>query len=85
MGIKDADRIREFIYENYIKPATGRGLSRVIIKVKDVHKRMGFAKNNYPNICGALCRQRMMNRYRVKRILREPPSDGPNVIITYEL
>lgn len=85
MGTKDADRIREFVYENYIKPAKERGCSSVSFKVKEIHERMGFTKNNFPNICGALCRPRMMNLYGVKKILREPPSDGPNVIITYEL
>jgi hypothetical protein len=85
MGIKDADRIREFVYEHYIKPAKEKGLSSVPFKAGEIHKRMGFTKNNIPNIIGALCREIMKKRYGVKNIHREPPSDGLNVIITYEL
>lgn len=85
MGIKDADRIREFVYEHYIKPAKEKGLSSVPFKAGEIHKRMGFTKNNIPNIIGALCRPAMIKHYGVKKILREPPSDGPHVIITYEL
>jgi hypothetical protein len=29
MRIRDADRIREFVYEHYIKPAKENGLSSV--------------------------------------------------------
>jgi len=85
MGTRDADRIREFAYEHYIKPAKEKGLSSVSLKAEEIHKRMGFTKNNYPNICGSLCRLKMIKRYGVKTIHREPPSDGPNVIITYGL
>lgn len=83
--MRDADRIRKFAYENYVKPAKERGLSGVTVNVREVHGRMGFTKNNYPNICGALCRPRLMAQYGVKKIHRKPPSDGPNVVITYEL
>ena len=85
MGIKDADRIREFVYKHYIKPAKEKGLSSVSFKVKEIHKRMGFTKNNYVNICGALCRPATIKHYGVKTIHREPLSEGSNVIITYEL
>ena len=85
MGIKDADRIREFVYEHYIKPAKEKGLSSVSFKAEEIHKRIGFTKNNYANICGSLCRLAMIKRYGVKTIHKEPLSEGPDVIITYEL
>ncbi len=85
MAMKDADRIREFVYEHYIKPAKEKGLPRVSVKVKEIHERMGFTKDNYPNICGALCRPAMIKHYGVKSYHREPLSEGHNVIVTYEL
>jgi hypothetical protein len=83
--MKDADRIREFVYEHYIKPAIDRGESVVSFRAKNIHQGMGFVKHNYPNIIGALCREIMKTRYGVKEIRREPPSDAPDVLIIYEL
>lgn len=85
MRISEADRIREFAYEHYIKRAKERGLPSVSFKAKDIHQGMEFEKHNYPNIIGALCREIMKTRYGVKEIRREPPSDAPDVLITYEL
>jgi len=85
MRISEADRIREFAYENFIKPAKGRGLSSVSFRAKDIHQGMEYIKHNYPNIIRALCRETMKTRYGVKKIRREPPSAAPDVIITYEL
>jgi hypothetical protein len=85
MRIRDADRIGKFVYEHYIKPAKERGLSSVSFRAKDIHKGMEFIKHNYPNIIEALCREIMKTRYGVKKILREPPSDAPDILIIYEL
>ncbi len=85
MGMMDAERIREYVYEHYIKPAKEKGLSSVSFRAKDIHQGMGFVKHNYPNIIGALCREIMKTRYEVKKIRREPPSDAPDILITYEL
>jgi hypothetical protein len=83
--LKDADRIREFVYQNYISPAKEKGLSEVSVLAREIHDRMGFTKNNYPNICGALTRPLMKKKYELKNIKREPPSNGPNVKITFVL
>lgn len=85
MGMKDADRIREYAYERYIKPAKEKGESSVSFRARDIHQGMGFEKHNYPNIIGALCREIMKTRYGVKKIRREPPSDAPDILIIYEL
>ena len=85
MGTRDADKIREYAYEHYIKPAKEKGEASVSFKAKDIHQGMGFIEHNYPNIIGALCRKAMITRYGVKKIRREPPSDAPDVLIVYEL
>lgn len=85
MEMKDADRIREFVYEHYIKPAKRNGLSSVSFRAKDIHQGMEFVKHNYPNIIGALCHEIMKTRYGVKEIRKEPPSDASDIIIIYEL
>jgi hypothetical protein len=83
--LSEANIIREFVYQTYILPAIKRGDSRVSFRAKDIHTKMDIKKSNYPNIIGALCRKIMVTKYEVKEIHRDPPSDGPNVVITYEL
>jgi hypothetical protein len=85
MRTRDADRIREYVYERYIKPAKDNGLFRVSFRATDIHQGMGFIKHDYPNIIGALCSEIMKTRYGVKKIRREPPSDAPDILIIYEL
>ena len=85
MRIRDADRIREFVYEHFIKLAKRNGLSSVSFRAKDIHQGMLFEKHNYPNIIAALCHEIMKTRYGVKQIRKEPPSDASDIIIIYEL
>jgi hypothetical protein len=85
MRIRDADKIREYVYKRYVKPAKENGLSSVSFRAKDIHQGMELIKHNYPNIIDALCHEIMKTRYGVKEIHREPPSDAPDVLIIYEL
>jgi 5-methylcytosine-specific restriction protein B len=48
-----ADRIREFVLENYITPGREAGKRQVEILVKDVNERMKL-NQNWPNICQVL-------------------------------
>ncbi|MBD3205980.1 hypothetical protein GF319_06515 [Candidatus Bathyarchaeota archaeon] len=48
-----ADKIREFAYENYIKPVRENGDEKVSIKSGDIHDEMEL-DNKIPSVCGAL-------------------------------
>lgn len=85
MTIKNADKIRKYVFERYIKPAQESGLTSVSFRAKDIHLGMELEKHDYPNIIKAVCNKAMKTHYGVKNIRKEPPSDAPDVIITYEL
>jgi 5-methylcytosine-specific restriction enzyme B len=48
-----AEEIREYVDENYVKPARKRGDSELVIVSGEVHVRMGL-KNRMPAICSVL-------------------------------
>lgn len=49
----DADRIREYVLEQYIEPARDEGREHVDVLVRDVNSALGL-REAWPNICQAL-------------------------------
>jgi hypothetical protein len=79
-----ADKIREFAYENYIKPARDIGEDNVIIKAGDLHDEMGL-ENKIPSVCGALDTKKFLKEYEIELDEREGPSCGVNVLFTFRV
>ena len=79
-----ADKIREFAYENYIKPARDLEEDDVIIKAGDLHDEMGL-ENKIPSVCGALDTKKFLTQYAIELDEREAPSCGVNVLYTFRV
>jgi hypothetical protein len=52
-GMKDADRIRQYVLEHYIEPGREQGRDSVHVLVSDVNRALGL-NQAWPNICQAL-------------------------------
>jgi len=83
--MSEDDLIRECVYYSYIFPAVLSGQSQVSISVWDFYKQTGIKKRDFSGLISALCRSFMKQKYGIKAIRRDPPTDGPDVVITYEL
>jgi hypothetical protein len=57
-----ADKVREYDYENYIKPTRDNGQNTVTIKSGDIHDKMGL-ENKIPSVCGALDTKKFQKKY----------------------
>jgi 5-methylcytosine-specific restriction protein B len=79
-----ADEIREFVYKEYIEPARKQSKKIIAIRAGDVHDKMGFS-NRMPAVCGALGTNKFENKYHVKCIKKEGPSNGANALFTYDI
>lgn len=79
-----ADEIREFAYEQFIKPARARGHSVVAIASRDIHDGLKL-QSKFPNVCQALSGERFYSKYG----LSIPETIGPNpsstTIFVYKL
>ena len=82
MGL--ADKIREYVLNEYIKPARRRGESTVTVRAGDVHKAMGLV-NRMPAVGGALGAAKFENYANVRRIKSEGPHQGANLRLTFRL
>ncbi len=71
--MSEADRIRKYAYEKFIKPAKDKGLTEVAVAAKDVHDRLGL-KSRFPNVCQALYGDKFCEIYGLNR----PKVVGPN-------
>ena len=67
MATKLADRIREYAYTHYIKPAREAGKSEVKIRVADIHQGMGL-RARMPSVYGALATRIFEREHNIKRL-----------------
>jgi len=63
-AVKDADRIRQFVLEQYIEPAREDGREHVDVLVRDVNSALGL-KEGWPNICQALTGRKFLDLAQV--------------------
>lgn len=82
MPDKMADQIREYAFDNYIKPARDAGQSEVTIRAGDVHDAMNL-NSRMPAVCGALGTNKFEQEYGVKRLGRSGPGQGATAMFVF--
>ena len=61
------DQIRNYVFDNYVKPARAKGDKSVIVISGEVHSRMDLT-NQMPAVCNALRSERKWNPDNVNLI-----------------
>jgi len=82
--LSQADDIRTFTFENWIKPARDKAAPEVTIRAGDVHKGMNLS-NAYPAVCNAIGGDLFANLAKVKLLEKTGPAEGANVFFRYAL
>lgn len=82
--MKQADRIRKFLLDNYIAPARSDRRSEITVRAGDIHKRMGL-KSAMPAVCSAIGGRKFLESASVSLRHRAGPSSGSNAYFTYDL
>ena len=79
-----ADEIREYAYEQFVKPSSERGHSVVAIASRDIHDGLKL-ESKFPNICQALSGEKFYSEYglSIPEILGPNPSS--TTIFVYRL
>jgi hypothetical protein len=80
--MSQADKIREFAYREYIKPARDKSHQEVTIRAGDVHKKMGLV-DRMPAVTSAIGSVIFQKKYHIRLINREGPTNGANVYFTF--
>lgn len=70
-----ADRIRQFVLDYYIRPARERNQSTVKIVAGEVHSAMGL-RDRMPAVCSALDADKFLSYARVTLVSRSGPEQG---------
>jgi len=68
-----ADKIRAFVINEMIIPARNRGEKTIEVNAEEIHTRMSFKENRYPNVCSAINAQKFLDLARVKLVSRTGP------------
>ena len=79
-----ADRIREYVYIQYVAPEREKWASMITIRTGDVHAEMEL-NNRLPAVCGALTTNKFQEQYGVRLVNHTGPNQGANVLLTFEL
>ena len=79
-----ADSIREFVFRNYIEPARKRRECTLVIRARDVHKKMGLV-NRMPAVCGALSTRKFQDTCKVQLVERQGPIEGASTTFKFKL
>ena len=79
-----ADRIREFAFDQYVAPARRDGLNEITIRAGDAHQSMGLA-NALPAVCSAIGGNRFAQVANVTLAERTGPANGSNVYFRFML
>ena len=81
---KDADRIREYVLEHYIKPAREVGRGQAEVLVRDVNKELGL-KEGWPNICQALAGRKFQALAQIPPPERIGADVSPATVFRFDL
>jgi hypothetical protein len=81
----ESDRVRQFVAEEYVKPARIRGDRSFSVVVGDVHRSLGF-RNRVPLVCTALKSNKFLQEHHLVLKKAEGPPSGlsTTVKLTYE-
>jgi len=82
--MKQADRIREYVFLTHIQPARGEGQGEVTIRAGDIHRDMQL-RNAMPAVCAAIDSRKFHKLADVALLRREGPARGANVYFTFRL
>ena len=82
----EADRIRGYAAEEYVRPARQSAGGTVRIKAGDIVRGLGL-KNKTPNVCTALRSKIFQEQYGVELLEEKGPPSGMSttVVFTYKL
>lgn len=83
-GARPADRIREFVLEDYVKPARAQGRKSIKIRAGDVHREMQLWQQ-CPNVCHVLKGTKLQETANLRLISSDGPTMGHNTVCTYEV
>lgn len=79
-----ADRIREYVNDQYVEAARRQGHKQFTVRAGDVHAAMSL-KNKLPAVSSALGSNRFLQECRLRRISVEGPLNGSNCELTFEV
>ena len=79
-----SDRIRQYVFEQYVVPSRKQQSEKVTVRAGDVAKAMHM-KTQIPLVCGALQAQKFESQFGISLLERSGPKKGPNTLFTFRV
>jgi len=81
--MKQADKIREFVYGNYIEPARKKGLKQITVRAGEIDRKMRLGR--VPNVNSVLSGSKLQEMCGIRLIGTEGTSGSTTATYTYEI
>jgi hypothetical protein len=81
---KQADAIREYVFEKYIETARKQKIATVKVRAGDVAKALDLRKR-VPAVCGAIGTVKFRTKYSVQLLERQGPGNGSNATFLFKV
>jgi hypothetical protein len=78
----NADEIRQYVIEQYVRPAQGRGEKTVSVTAGEVQKALGL-KNRIAWVCTALRADRFQSENHLRLIAETGPPSGMSTTVKF--
>jgi hypothetical protein len=79
-----SDLVRAFVNKTYIEPARKTGADQVVVRVGEVHSKMGLT-SRLPLVCGAMGANIFCTTYRLTLLERNGPQNGSSLTFTFKV
>lgn len=79
-----ADKIRQYVADNYVRPARSRGEKTIIIRSGEVHAQMRLHQR-HANVCQTLKGDKLQKMASIKLLSVKGPPAGGNTYYKYQL
>ena len=84
--ISASDEIRAYTFKKYVEPAKKQGIDKVKIKVREVHKALGY-RNSLPLVYEAIGSDTFQKTYAIRLMEKEgdPTLRGSRLVLTFAI
>lgn len=80
--ISNADDVRVYAFEHYVRPARARGATSVVIRAGDVHSALNYV-GRVPAVVSALGSIKFLEQYGLKLLKRDGPGQSTTTTFTF--
>jgi hypothetical protein len=84
--VSESDRVRDYVYRNYIVPARAIKAASITVIARDVYRALHFKNRNRMGlVCDALAGMKFQTQHGIRLLQRSGRKHGANATFTFSI